>query len=341
MTIDHKSNKPYAGLSLDLDNEWSYLKAHGDPIWRNFPSYLPVVVPRILSLLAEFDIKITFFIVGKDAEIENNHGALSSIVKAGNDVGNHSQNHEPWMREDASEYEIGKAEELLKKVTGVHPQGFRGPGYSMSNQTLKVLAQRGYSTIRRPFHDSWGLFLSVLLHEHVLEYEAKRGTRYPFRNISRWFKAIEAILVADWRFDTNGNSCDDIPTLQSTFHFSYVLYLSTYSPILARIILAFSITCMRLAGIEPTLLLHSLDFLGSDNVGYAFLLSRMNMRSEVKLGRIRNYLADLIADHTVVSLNQYAEILQSRLKLKIKFPDFRYSLTYAIRAACKTYGDLQ
>jgi peptidoglycan/xylan/chitin deacetylase (PgdA/CDA1 family) len=324
MTTDHKTNKPYAGLSLDLDNEWSYLKAHGDPIWRNFPTYLPVVVPRILSLLAEFDIKITFFIVGKDAEFENNHGALCSIVKAGNDVGNHSQNHEPWMRENASEYEIGQAEELLEKVTGVHPKGFRGPGYSMSNQTLKVLAQRGY------MYDSSTLpsFMGPLARAYYFmntslstKQKEERGTLFgTFRDGLRPLKP--------YLWQIGDSTLTEIPVttfplFRVPFHFSYVLYLSTYSPILARTYWRSALRACRLAGIEPTLLLHSLDFLGNEDISTLSFFPGMNMRSEVKLGRIRNYLADLLADHTVISLNHYAEILQSRLKLKIKFPDFR------------------
>ncbi len=42
----------YASLSLDLDNQWSYMKTHGDAGWQAHPSYLDVVVPRILAFLA-------------------------------------------------------------------------------------------------------------------------------------------------------------------------------------------------------------------------------------------------------------------------------------------------
>lgn len=40
------NNKPLASLSFDLDNQWSYMKTHGDPGWDTFPSYLDLVVPR-------------------------------------------------------------------------------------------------------------------------------------------------------------------------------------------------------------------------------------------------------------------------------------------------------
>ena len=60
---------PLASLSLDLDNLWSYLKTHGDPGWETLPSYLDLVVPRVLKFLDERRQKITFFIVGLEYSI--------------------------------------------------------------------------------------------------------------------------------------------------------------------------------------------------------------------------------------------------------------------------------
>ena len=89
--------KPLASLSLDLDNLWSYMKTHGDPGWEDLPSYLDLVVPRVLDFLKERGLCITFFIVGQDAALERNRDALAAIVRAGHEVGNHSFAHEPWI----------------------------------------------------------------------------------------------------------------------------------------------------------------------------------------------------------------------------------------------------
>src|SRR5262245_65486240 len=89
--------KPIASLSLDLDNKWSYLKTHGDGGWESYPSYLDVVVPRFLSVLAELKLKVTVFVVGQDAALPKNHTALASIAAAGHEIGNHSFHHEPWL----------------------------------------------------------------------------------------------------------------------------------------------------------------------------------------------------------------------------------------------------
>ena len=127
--------KRNASLSLDLDNQWSYMKTHGDAGWETFPSYLDVVVPRVLQFLKERELKITFFIVGQDAALEKNREAIASIAAAGHEIGNHSFNHEPWLhlyskQELIEEFE--KTETALENVTGKIPFGFRGPGFSMS-----------------------------------------------------------------------------------------------------------------------------------------------------------------------------------------------------------------
>src|SRR5688572_15173458 len=127
-----KMNKPIASLSLDLDNKWSYMKTHGDAGWESYPSYLDIVVPRVLEFLQERRQKITFFIVGQDAALEENYAALRSIGEAGHEVGNHSFKHEPWLHlytEQEIEADLGLAEEHIARVTGQRPLGFRGPGF--------------------------------------------------------------------------------------------------------------------------------------------------------------------------------------------------------------------
>src|SRR5437660_7036359 len=95
--LNMQEPRPLASLSLDLDNKWSYMKTHGDSGWETYPSYLDVVVPRVLTFLKERDLKITFFIVGQDAALEKNLDAIASIAAAGHEIGNHSFNHEPWL----------------------------------------------------------------------------------------------------------------------------------------------------------------------------------------------------------------------------------------------------
>ncbi len=142
----------YASLSLDLDNQWSYMKTHGDAGWQSHPSYLDLVVPRILEFLAARRLTITFFIVGQDAALEKNRAALRAIVDAGHEIGNHSFRHEPWLHlYSAAELdeEMRQAEEAIEAATGVRPRGFRGPGFSLSERYAGNLCYAAATTTTR------------------------------------------------------------------------------------------------------------------------------------------------------------------------------------------------
>jgi peptidoglycan/xylan/chitin deacetylase (PgdA/CDA1 family) len=86
-------SKPAAPISLDLDNKWSYLMVHAEPSWVDYPSYLPTLVPRVLDFLDERDLKITFFIVGKDATLPGHAELLAEIARRGHRIANHSHDH--------------------------------------------------------------------------------------------------------------------------------------------------------------------------------------------------------------------------------------------------------
>ena len=131
MSKSSPKKKPLASLSLDLDNQWSYMKTHGDDGWDKFPTYLDVVVPRFVKILEELDTRMTVFVVGQDAALEKNHAALRMIPEAGHEVGNHSFHHEPWLHlysPEEIENEVARAEKAIETATGERPIGWRGPG---------------------------------------------------------------------------------------------------------------------------------------------------------------------------------------------------------------------
>ncbi|MEM1296256.1 MAG: polysaccharide deacetylase family protein, partial [Verrucomicrobiota bacterium] len=137
----------YASLSIDLDNQWSYQKTHGDAGWEDYPSYLDVIVPRILGELKKLEIDATFFIVGKDAELPKNSDAMKQIGDSGHEIANHSFSHDPKLAgfaDDALLEEVAKAEHWIEERTGFRPVGFRAPGFSHSPALMKLLSERGY-----------------------------------------------------------------------------------------------------------------------------------------------------------------------------------------------------
>ena len=103
-----------------------------------------VGVPRILELLARYDIPATFFTPGHTAE--SFPEMMAAIVHTGHEVGHHGYGHEnPGTQtpvEERASLERGLA--TLEKVTGQRPWGYRSPSWDYSDVTLSLLVEYGF-----------------------------------------------------------------------------------------------------------------------------------------------------------------------------------------------------
>ncbi len=117
--------------------------------WEAFPSYLGIVVPRVLEILDQRELKITFFVVGQDAALDRNHAALKSIADAGHEIGNHSFHHEPWLHlhapEQIAEEFDAEAETASSPQPAAAPPVSAAPASASRRNVLAELARRGYS----------------------------------------------------------------------------------------------------------------------------------------------------------------------------------------------------
>lgn len=316
-----------ASLSLDLDNEWSYLKTHGDAGWVTFPSYLDVVVPRVLSILAGEGLRITFFVVGQDAALPANHDAVASIVAAGHEVGNHSFSHEPWLhRYKASEVrdELVRTADAVEAVTGRRPVGFRGPGYSLSPSVLQTLVGLGYRydastlpTVIGPLARAFYFRRSELTDEQREERALLFGS------------ASEALRpLRPYRWEVGGASLLEIPVttmplLRVPIHVSYLLWLGERSPKLATAYFRVALAMCRAARVEPSILLHPLDFLGGDDVASLSFFPGMQLSGAQKTERVAALLGVLREHFEVVSMEEHAEAIEQGPGLPVVAPGRR------------------
>ncbi|MBP3603988.1 MAG: polysaccharide deacetylase [Lachnospiraceae bacterium] len=93
---------------------------------------------RILDILKQYDVKATFFVLGKTDE--QSKELYRRIVAEGHTLGMHSYSHkyeEIYASEEAFAQDLTKLQEYLYEVTGVWPRYYRFPGGS-SNQVSKV-----------------------------------------------------------------------------------------------------------------------------------------------------------------------------------------------------------
>lgn len=292
--------KPVASLSLDLDNKWSYMKTHGDSGWESFPSYLDIVVPRFIDFLAKRDLNITVFVVGQDAVLPENRDALSLIPANGHEVGNHSFHHEPWLHlysEEKIEEEFVRTEDALQNATGKTPVGFRGPGFSLSADVLKVLKRRGYQYDCSTFPTFLGPLARMYYFMTArLDPEEKEERKKLFGTFSEGFRPLKPY---HWSVDT-GQLLEipvtTMPLFKVPIHVSYLLYLDQFSRGLALTYWRMALTMCRLTRTAPSLLLHPLDFLGCDDDSDLGFFPAMRIESGPKLELVGRVI-DLMTKH--------------------------------------------
>ena len=300
----------YASLSLDLDNQWSYMKTHGDSGWESHPSYLDAVVPRILEFLAARGLTISFFIVGQDAALEKNRAALRAIAAAGHEIGNHSFRHEPWLHlytEAELDQELRQAEDAIESATGVRPRGFRGPGFSLSQGTLETLLRRGYQfdatvfpNLLNPLARAYLFSTSNLTAEEKKQRSALFGT---------WKDAFRPVRPFQWSL--KGGRLLEIPVttlpgLKVPMHLSYLIYLAKFSRVAARAYLRFALAVCRLTGTSPSILLHPLDFMGREDCPALAFFPGMDLARDRKLEIMGELFDILVARHEIVTMGEHA-----------------------------------
>ena len=313
-------------LSLDLDNKWSYLKTHGSDSWNDFPTYLHFAVPRILSFLKERNLKITFFIVGQDAALEKHNDALTQIAEAGHEIASHSFNHDPWLHlynEQELDEELERAENAIEQATGVRVRGFRGPGFSLSEGVLRVLKKRGYEYDATAFPNVLNpLARAFFFARSNLSKEEKQQRKALFGSFSDAFRPVKP-----YRWDLGTDSLLELPVttmpiFKTPIHFSYLLYLATYSTLAAHSYLKFAMTACRMTRTSPSLLLHPLDFLGEDDDKELAFFPAMNILGRDKVELMHGFFDLLLKRFKPLTIGQHVEVINNEAELHRFEPNF-------------------
>jgi peptidoglycan-N-acetylglucosamine deacetylase len=313
------NKKPIASISLDLDNQWSYMKIHGDEGWDTYPSYLSIFLPYVLDVLDELNLKITFFIVGKDTESEDNVKYLRMITERGHEVGNHSYHHESWLQTysyEKIENEIKQAEEAIEKATGQRTTAFRGPGFSWSKDLLKVLQGRGYKFDASTLPTYLGpLARMYYFKKSNLSKEEKKARKELFGKFSEGFRKLKPY---QWDLGEGKNLMEipvtTMPVFKLPFHQSYLLYISGISKPLMKAYLWASIIMCKITKTPPSYLLHPLDLIGGDDVPQLAFFPGMNIKSKKKLEVFRIAMEMLKKHFDLLPMSDFSGRFTKNLK---------------------------
>ncbi|MEU2628786.1 MULTISPECIES: polysaccharide deacetylase family protein [Kitasatospora] len=103
----------------------------------------PVHTPIVLSVLEQYRLRATFFLIGENAERQP--ALVREIAAHGHHIANHTWSH-PDLRgiTDAKvRDELLRTSDLLGTTTGRTPTWFRAPGGDWSDASLRICAELG------------------------------------------------------------------------------------------------------------------------------------------------------------------------------------------------------
>ncbi len=102
--------------------------------------------PKVLTVLREFNVKATFFILGRNLPLYPD--IIKQVVQEGHAVGNHTWTHSyPKMEPQKAKAEIENTSAKLQLMTGLKTRLFRPPGGILNNGVAEYARSKNYAII--------------------------------------------------------------------------------------------------------------------------------------------------------------------------------------------------
>jgi polysaccharide deacetylase family protein (PEP-CTERM system associated) len=140
---------PGNAFTVDLEDWYQGLTSTNSrmDLWPSLESRVVVATRSLLSLLAQYNVRATFFVLGKVAE---QHPALiEEVAAAGHELGVHGHLHRFVNRLTPAEFgrELEQGRAAIQRITGTVLLGHRAPYFSIDASSLwalDVLAGQGF-----------------------------------------------------------------------------------------------------------------------------------------------------------------------------------------------------
>ncbi|WP_148292254.1 MULTISPECIES: polysaccharide deacetylase family protein [Planktothrix] len=102
--------------------------------------------PKVLTILRQFNVKATFFILGQNLLLYPD--IIKQVVQEGHGVGNHTWTHSyPKMEPQKAKAEIENTSAKLELMTGLKTRLFRPPGGILDNGVADYARSKNYAVI--------------------------------------------------------------------------------------------------------------------------------------------------------------------------------------------------
>ena len=171
-------------LTIDVEDYFqvsAFEKVIDPKGWDTYPCGVVQNTQIILDLLAQQDVRATFFIVGWIAQ--RYPELVRQISEHGHEVGCHSYWHRKVYDLTPEEFrqDTYRSKSILENITGKPVYGYRAPSYSITQKSLwalDILSELGFqydSSIFPTYHDNYGIpdaprFAYNLKDQEMIEY---------------------------------------------------------------------------------------------------------------------------------------------------------------------------
>ncbi|MGV8144944.1 MAG: polysaccharide deacetylase family protein [Alkaliphilus sp.] len=154
------------------------------------------VLPEMLAVLKNKNVKITFFVTGRWSE--KYPELLDAIIKDGHEIASHGHSHLNYSKLSLEENleQIMMAEEIITKHTKMESKLFSSPAGAYNKNTLIAAGQLGYRTILWSIDTiDWrkGSTKDVII-RRVLEKENHKGAIVLMHPKEETVKALEYLI---------------------------------------------------------------------------------------------------------------------------------------------------
>lgn len=135
-------------VHVDVDNLWIYEQEYRTVLHTTPDSLFEHALMHALDLFALYNVRATFFIVGKDLALTSAQNFCRKALSLGHRIANHTQEHPidfATATYEEKRREIEQCHQNILDVTGVAPIGFRAPGYSIDAEIIDILSSLHYA----------------------------------------------------------------------------------------------------------------------------------------------------------------------------------------------------
>jgi hypothetical protein len=137
-----------AAISVDLDEIPNYFAIHGLPPPQGASAHAvyDVAIRRLESFARQHDLPLTLFAVGADMARDESARRLREMAERGHEIGNHSLDHRYDLTRlplDEMRRQVESGVTVLEGATGQRPSGFRAPGYTITDDLVRVIEDAG------------------------------------------------------------------------------------------------------------------------------------------------------------------------------------------------------